>query len=72
MKLLHKLSIDEKHFVLVFDNNSPSNYNRFIAVVPKTKLKDYLTGCTMKTSTKKEYKEQGVKSLENYKKEIVL
>ena len=70
MKLLHTLSIDENHFVLVFDNNSPSNYCRFISVVPKSNKKDYLTGHTMKPTSKKEYKEKGLEALKMYQKQM--
>lgn len=69
MKLLHKLVIDEDHYVLVFDNNSKSNYNRFISVVPKSNIKDYLIGHTMKPSTKTEYKKEGIAALELFKKQ---
>lgn len=67
MKLLHTLSIDDEHYVLVFDNNSPSNYNRFIAITTKSNKKEHLHGCSMKTSSKKEYKEKGLSLLKSYK-----
>ena len=55
MKLLHKLSIDDtEHYILVWDNGSATNYNRFFAVVHKDNMKDYTTGSTIKEVSRKE------------------
>lgn len=70
MKVLHNLSIDEEHRVIVFDNKSPSNYNRFITIVRKDDQGTHLVGHTAKEASKKEYKEMAARALQRYKKHV--
>lgn len=53
MKLLNTYKINNEHKLKVFDNNSQSNYNRFIAVFRKGE-KNPLWGTTEKETTTKE------------------
>ena len=53
MRLINTYKIDNEHKLKVFDNNSQSNYNRFIAVF-RNGEKNALWGTTEKETTTKE------------------
>lgn len=69
MKKLHKYKLDNEHHVIVYDNNSKSNYNRFITVVLGSTI---LWGTTLKPSDKNEYIKEGQRGLNLYKNQRIL
>lgn len=67
MKKINKFKIDANHFMLVFENGSNSNYNRFVATYHNDNKKQALTGTSLKTDTTKEqYINYGLSSLKMY------
>lgn len=54
MKKLHKFKVDAQHFIIVFNNGSKSNYDRFIAVYENGQPKQAIWGTTIKNTLVKE------------------
>ena len=70
LKKLHKYKLNDTHSVIVYDNNSKSNYNRFVTIVENSHPTVALWGTTAKsTDTKKQYLEQGNYGLTLYNKQ---
>lgn len=72
MKKLHTFKLSETYSIIVFDNNSPSNYNRFITLVDNVDKKSFLHGTTCKTMDKSGYKLLGLSLKHSWEKRLPL